>query len=58
MGLENLMCGARTGGRVSLAEARNKPHEARKLLEAGRNPIEAKRQAAIIEASQGSVRNS
>ncbi len=35
---------------VSLAEARGKAHEARKLLEAGRNPIEAKRQAVIIDA--------
>jgi integrase len=37
---------------VSLAEARNKAHEARKMLEAGKNPIEAKRQAAIIEAGK------
>jgi integrase len=37
---------------VSLAEARNKAHEARKMLEAGKNPIEAKRQAAIIEAGR------
>ena len=37
---------------VSLAEARNKAHEARKMLEAGRNPIEAKRQAAIIDAGK------
>ncbi len=37
---------------VSLAEARNKAHEARKMLEAGKNPVEAKRQAAIIEAGK------
>ncbi len=35
---------------VSLAEARGKAHEARRLLEAGKNPIEAKRQAALKEA--------
>ena len=37
---------------VSLAEARNKAHEARKLLEVGKNPIEAKRQALIVEAEK------
>jgi integrase len=37
---------------VSLAEARNKAHEARKVLEAGKNPVAAKRQAAIIEAGK------
>jgi hypothetical protein len=37
---------------VSLAEARNKAHEARKMLEAGKNPVEAKRQAAIIDAGK------
>lgn len=35
---------------VSLAEARSKARDARKLLEAGKNPIEAKRRAASIEA--------
>jgi integrase len=35
---------------VSLADARNKARDARKLLEAGKNPIEAKRLAASIEA--------
>ena len=35
---------------VSLAEARRKAHEARKLLDAGQNPIIAKRQAALINA--------
>jgi integrase len=34
---------------VSLAEARDKAHEARKLVEAGKNPVEARRQAAMIE---------
>ncbi len=34
---------------VSLAEVRDKAHEARKLLERGENPIEAKRQAATVE---------
>ncbi len=37
---------------VSLAEARDKAHEARKVLETGKNPIEAKRQAAMIEAGK------
>ena len=37
---------------VSLAEARDKAHEARKLLEAGKNPIEAKRQAALVETGK------
>jgi hypothetical protein len=37
---------------VSLAEARDKAHEARKMLEAGKNPIEATRQAAIIETGK------
>jgi integrase len=37
---------------VTLAEARGKAHEARKLLEAGWNPIEAKRRAAIIDAGK------
>ena len=37
---------------VSLAEARNKAHAARKLVEAGQNPIAAKRQAATIEAEK------
>jgi integrase len=37
---------------VSLAEARAKAHEARKLLETGKNPIEAKRQAAMIETGK------
>jgi integrase len=36
---------------VSLAEARRKAHEARRLLDAGENPIVAKRQAALINAS-------
>lgn len=35
---------------VSLAEARRKAHEARRLLDAGENPIVAKRQAALINA--------
>jgi Arm DNA-binding domain len=35
---------------VSLAEARSKAHEARRLLDAGQNPIVAKRQAALISA--------
>ena len=35
---------------VSLAEARSKAHEARRLLDAGQNPIFAKRQAALISA--------
>jgi hypothetical protein len=35
---------------VSLAEARDKARDARKLVEGGQNPIEAKRQAAIVEA--------
>ena len=33
---------------VSLAEARDRAYQARKLIEAGKNPIEAKRQAAMI----------
>ena len=33
---------------VSLAEARDKAYEARKLVAAGKNPIEAKRQAAMM----------
>jgi integrase len=37
---------------VSLAQARDKARDARKMLEAGKNPIEAKRQAAIIEAGK------
>ena len=37
---------------VSLAEARDRAHEARKLLETGKNPIEAKRQAATIETGK------
>ncbi len=37
---------------VSLAEARDKAHEAPKLLEAGKNPIEAKRQAALVETGK------
>jgi integrase len=37
---------------VSLAEARDRAHEARKLLETGKNPIEAKRQAAMIETGK------
>jgi integrase len=35
---------------VSLAEARRKAHEARRLLDAGENPIVAKRQAALRKA--------
>jgi integrase len=35
---------------VSLAEARDRTHEARKLLEAGENPIAAKRRAALTSA--------
>jgi hypothetical protein len=35
---------------VSLAEARSKAHEARRLLDAGQNPIVAKRQAALMSA--------
>jgi integrase len=35
---------------VSLADARRKAHEARRLLDAGENPIVAKRQAAAIRA--------
>ncbi len=34
---------------VSLAEARDKARDTRKLVAAGKNPIEVKRQAAIIE---------
>ena len=37
---------------VPLAAARDKAREARKLLEAGQNPIEAKRQAAIVKAEK------
>jgi len=39
---------------VSLAEARDKAHEARKMLGAGKNPIEARRRAAIIGATKPS----
>jgi integrase len=35
---------------VSLAEARDKAHEARRVLKMGKNPIETKRQAALAEA--------
>jgi integrase len=35
---------------VSLAEARRKAHEARRLLDAGENPVVAKRKAAAIKA--------
>jgi integrase len=35
---------------VSLSEARGKSHQARRLLDAGENPIAAKRQAALINA--------
>jgi len=35
---------------VSLAEARDKARDTRKQVAAGKNPIEVKRQAAIIEA--------
>jgi integrase len=35
---------------VSLAEAREKAHQSRKLIEAGENPIAAKRQAALKKA--------
>ena len=35
---------------VSLAGARDRAHEARKLLEAGENPIAAKRRAALTSA--------
>jgi hypothetical protein len=35
---------------VSLAEARDRAHEARKLLQAGENPIAAKRRAALASA--------
>jgi integrase len=35
---------------VSLAEARRKAHEARRLLDAGENPIVAKRKAAALRA--------
>jgi integrase len=35
---------------VSLAEARNRAHEARKLLDSGENPIAAKRRAALASA--------
>jgi integrase len=35
---------------VSLAEARTKAHEARRLLDTGQNPIVARRQAALINA--------
>ena len=35
---------------VSLAEARRKAHEARRLLDAGENPVVAKRKAAAIRA--------
>jgi Arm DNA-binding domain len=44
--------GLGSAGVVSLAEARDKARDARKLVEAGRNPIEAKRQAAIFEAGR------
>ncbi len=37
---------------VSLAEARDKAHEARRMLDAGKNPIEARRQAAIVRAGK------
>ena len=36
---------------VSLAEARRKAHDARRLLDAGQSPIVAKRQAHLINAS-------
>jgi Arm DNA-binding domain len=42
--------GARIGDTVSLAEARDKARDARKMVEAGENPIEARRRAASAEA--------
>jgi hypothetical protein len=42
--------GLGAAGTVSLAEAREKAREARRLLPAGENPIEARRRAAATEA--------
>lgn len=44
--------GLGSAGVVSLAEAREKAHNARKLMLTGKNPIEAKRQAAINKSGK------
>ena len=46
--------GLGSAGVVSLAQARSKAREARKMLDAGQNPIEARRRAARIGAGKSS----